>query len=501
MRIPFATSFLAAFVAILPIHAAPPAKTAEAPAVVVPKSSVSPNEIVRAMENTFVGVYEKVSPAVVVISVTRASGSEAGNSEDAPDFFDFHKKRRSPMPFREPGESQGSGFIVRADGYIFTNNHVIQDAEKIKVKLKDGRTFDATVVGIPDERTDIAVLKIDAKNLPTVELGDSDAIRPGQWTIAIGAPFNLDYSFTSGPLSGKLRVLGATDFEEYLQTQATINPGNSGGPLLDIEGKVIGINTLIKTRQGTGFSYYNANVGFAIPIKLAQKIGHELITKGKVERPWIGVGIQSLADVKELKNRTKGVTQGVVINTISQGTPAHRAGLKPADVITSIDDVAVATARDLQKQVLDKQIGQIIHLKVVRQGKTLAINLKTGLQPSSNQLVVNVPRQQPPPETQSYGMTVQPITRELADQLQLQEKQGVLITEIEDDSPAARAGLQPGIVITEVDDRSITSPQGLKDSLMKSDPARGALIQYIKDGVQSFTVLVSPASSGKPETY
>ncbi len=454
--------------------------------------SVKPllNETARSLGNTFAEVAEKVSPSVVVITVTRGPDSPdaAGPDEPMDPYEFFHKtpKREIP-PSRDYGESQGSGFIVRADGYIFTNNHVIQGAERIRVKLKDGRTFEARVIGIPDEKTDIAVIKIEAKNLPVAEMGDSDLIRPGEWTIAIGAPFNLDYSVTVGVLSGKVRDrLGATVYEEYLQTQATINPGNSGGPLLDIDGKVVGINTLIKTRGG-GFNFYNANVGFAIPIKLAQKVGELLITKGKVERPWIGIDIRTLGEVPEYKGFLKGVTQGVLVMAIRPETPAYNSGLKPGDVITNIDGAAVNSARDLQKQVLEKQIGQSVRLGVVREGKVLAVNVKTGLQPSTQQVSSRLPS--PPTESnQSFGITVQPVTRELAEQFGLSEKQGLLITDVEDDSPAARSGLMAGMVITEVDGKRTATVASLKEALKKTGSAKASLLQVSKDGVRSLVI-------------
>ncbi len=463
--------------------------TAAPDKVVAPRAD--PNEIARSLGNTFAEVAEKVSPSVVVINVTRGpdSSDSTGPDEQLDPFEYFHKgPGKTPAPPRDYGESQGSGFIVRSDGYIFTNNHVIQGADKIRVRLKDGRTFDAQIVGIPDEKTDVAVVKIDAKNLPVAAIGDSDTIRPGEWTIAIGAPFNLDYSVTVGVLSGKVRDrLGATVYEEYLQTQATINPGNSGGPLLDIDGRVIGINTLIKTRGG-GFNFYNANVGFAIPIKLAQKVGNLLITKGKVERPWIGIDIRTLSEAPEFKGLIKGVNQGVLVMAIRPETPAYNTGLKPGDVITNIDGAPVTSARDLQKQVLDKQIGQTVRLAVMRDGKTMAVNVKTGLQPSTQQVASHTPSSHSE-ANQSFGITVQPVTREIAEQYNLTEKQGLLITEVEEDSPSARSGLVAGMVITEVDGKRITTVADLKNLLKKGDASKASLLQVSKDGVRSLVIL------------
>ncbi len=489
-----AASLMATVSPAVPTRGTPPSNVTALPS----------NEVARMLGNAFAGVAEKVSPSVVIVTVTRKGGEGEGFSwgpeEQQPEPFDFFRKmpRRpaAPQP-REPVESQGSGFIVRADGYIYTNNHVIQGASKIKVRLKDGRVFDAQVVGVPDEKTDVAVIKIDAKDLPVVEIGDSDNIRPGEWTIAIGAPFSLDYSITVGVLSGKVRDhLGAAIYEEYLQTQATINPGNSGGPLLDIDGRVIGINTLIKTRQGGGFSFYNANVGFAIPIKLAQKIGNLLITKGKVERPWIGVDIKSLSEATEFRNFIKGTGKGVLVMAIRPETPAYQSGLKPGDVIVAIDGAAVNTARELQKQVLDKQIGQTVHLAVVRDGKTFTVDVKTGLQPSLQPAVGRTP----PPgsaEPNSYGLAVQPLTRELIEQFGLTEKSGLLVTDVEEESPSARAGIVPGMVITEVDGRKVATVQALKEGLKKSDPRRGALLQVLQDGIRSFVIVRTGRDAGE----
>lgn len=497
--ISLALAAVAALTWASPFAAAVPTRPIAAPHEV---TALAPNEVARLLGNAFAAVAEKVSPAVVILTVTRRSDDldrMPWSSEEAPEspFDAIPRGPRRPPSLREPGESQGSGFIVRADGYIYTNCHVIQGAEKIRVRLKDGRTFDAQVVGVPDEKTDVAVIKINARDLPTVEFGDSDAIRPGEWTIAIGAPFNLDYSVTVGVLSGKVRDhLGTAMYEEYLQTQATINPGNSGGPLLDIEGRVIGINTLIRTRNGMGFSFYNANVGFAIPIKLAQKIGTLLITKGRVERPWLGVDIRSLAEDAEMRPFAKGIEKGVVIKTIRHDGPAQRSGLKPGDIVTAIDGTPVATARELQKLVLERQVGQTIRLAILRDGKPLTVEVKTALQPASVPLA-----SRPAPNLGGalvYGMILQPVTRELAEQYGLSEKSGVLIMEVADDSPAARAGLAPGMVITEVDGRKTTSPLVFREAMKKADLKRGALLQISRDGTRSFVVLRVHPDEGDP---
>ncbi|MDD2708220.1 MAG: trypsin-like peptidase domain-containing protein [Verrucomicrobiae bacterium] len=478
------------------VHAVP--ATAAPP---LPAGTPDSVDVARALGRRFADVVEKVSAAVVVITVTRsASGVEGGagpgdESGDPNEYYRRNPRKPGPMPY-DPGEGQGSGFIVRSDGYIFTNNHVIQGAESLKVRLKDGRIFDAQVVGTPDDKTDVAVIRIKAQNLPVVEMGNSETIRPGEWTIAIGAPFNLDYSVTVGVLSGKVRDrLGATIYEEYLQTQATINPGNSGGPLLDIDGRVIGVNTLIRTRQG--FNFYNANVGFAIPINLAQKIGQLLMTKGKIERPWLGIDIEDLAECRDRSQiGAVGVEKGVVVRGIRPDTPAYDSGLKPADVITAIDGVAVGAPRELQKQVLKKKIGQQVNLTIIRRGRSMVVAMTTGLQPSMQQMAGMPHMRQPNLSSNSFGMTVQPLTRELSEQLGFGEKQGVLVTDVDEGAAAAQSGVQPGMIIIEVDGRKVTSGQALKEALGQADPKKGALMIVSRDRFRTY-IFFRPMSEGR----
>src|SRR5881227_2062158 len=266
-------------------------------------------DVVHQLNNAFAKVFETVAPSVVIIEISKTTAiSESSPLDDL--FFqgppDENNPRRNPGATR-PVQSEGSGFIVRPDGYIFTNFHVIEDADKIDVKLRDGRDFPARVVGT-DEKTDIAVIKIDANDLPVVQLGDSDAVRVGQFSFAIGAPFKLDYTFTYGVISGKgrskLLQSGAYSISDYLQTDASINPGNSGGPLCDIDGKVVGMNTLING--------LNRGLGFAIPVNMANEIGQQLVAGKKIERPWLGIEIRTLSDFVAVRELLHGVDKGVV---------------------------------------------------------------------------------------------------------------------------------------------------------------------------------------------
>src|SRR5207302_8573149 len=266
-------------------------------------------DVVHQLNNAFAKVFEIVAPSVVIIEVSKKNDTETSAFEDL--FFqgppDENNPRRNQKNL-QPIQSEGSGFIVRPDGYIFTNFHVVEGADKIDVKLKDGREFSAKVIGT-DEKTDIAVIRIDAKDLAVVQLGDSDAARVGQFAFAIGAPFKLAYTFTYGVVSGKgrskLLATSGYSISDYLQTDASINPGNSGGPLCDIDGKVIGMNTLING--------INRGLGFAIPSNMAKEIGEELIAGRKIMRPWLGIRIETLGDDPSIRDLFKGIDKGVVV--------------------------------------------------------------------------------------------------------------------------------------------------------------------------------------------
>jgi serine protease Do len=314
-------------------------------------------DLARHLEGAFERVADQTSPSVVVITTKHkeSSTSESLGGDDGengqqfkgtPFEFFFHHMPQQDMP---DVESQGSGVILRKDGYILTNQHVIDGGGQITVLLKDGTKFtNAVVVGV-DDRIDVAVIKVDGKNLPAARIGDSDAVKVGQWAIAIGAPYELDYSFTVGFVSAKGRSgvasrAGSNAYEDYLQTDAAINPGNSGGPLCDIEGRVIGINTLIRG--------LNRGIGFAIPINMAMDSAEKIIKEGKVKRPWIGIGIEGVDDDKDFAELQEDVKGGVVVHEIREGTPAAKSDLQPADVIVAVDGTPVKTPRELQQQIL-----------------------------------------------------------------------------------------------------------------------------------------------------
>ncbi len=458
-----------------------------------PEQGTADLNLARRLENAFVSVAEQTSESVVIITSKMKVQDESSDTKSQ-DPLNPHRGTPFEFFFRDQGiphsapqetDSQGSGVIIRADGYILTNNHVVDQANKIKVRLKDGRDFDGTVIGF-DERTDIAVIKIEASDLPTAALGDSDKVRVGQWAIAIGAPYELDYSFTVGFVSAKGRsaVWGRAEsaYEDYIQTDAAINPGNSGGPLCDIEGRVIGINTLIRG--------LNRGIGFAIPINMAGEIAEQLIDKGKVSRPWIGVQIESLAENKELLESLKDqkIKEGVVVRAIYPDTPAATSKLEPADIIVNADGTPVASPRDLQKEILKKQIGEKVTLDVIRDGKPISLLLTTGELPSRTQLVSKEATPSVEKVT-TLGLSVQTLTNQIAEQLNLKNTKGVIVTDVSEGSPAAEKGLQRGDLITEVNHLLISDSTEFEAAMKSSDLQKGVLLYVKRNGTSTFVVL------------
>jgi len=480
------TTCLIAALGAMSIFAATPevAPTATVP----PAAAEQGKDVVHQLNNAFAKVFETVAPSVVIIEVSKKSDNETSAFEDL--FFqgppDENNPRRSPRNL-QPIQSEGSGFIVRPDGYIFTNFHVVEAADKLDVKLKDGREFPAKVVGT-DEKTDVAVIKIEAKDLPVAQFGDSDGVRVGQFAFAIGAPFKLDYTFTYGVVSGKgrskLLATNGYSVSDYLQTDASINPGNSGGPLCDIDGKVIGMNTLING--------INRGLGFAIPINMAKQIGEELIAGRKIMRPWLGIRIETLGDNPELRDLFKGLDRGVVVREIEAEAPATRSDLRPGDVITHVDANAVTTDSQLQHEILKKKIGQKVELTVWRRGQTLKIPVTTGELPNEIARASNEPPRPPQnsePEVGKFGLQVQELTKEMAQRFKLGVQKGVIVTDVTENSLAAQQGIEREDVITEVDGKPVTDVKTFREALNKADPNRGVLLYLDRKGSKTFAVL------------
>ena len=480
---PILVSFIAA--TRLSIFAATPEV---APSPTVPAAAAEAGkDVVHQLNNAFAKVFEIVAPSVVIIEVSKKNeGGETSTFDDL--FFQGPPDQNNPRGRgSQPVQSEGSGFIVRPDGYIFTNFHVVEAADKIDVKLKDGREFPAKVVGT-DEKTDVAVIKIEAKDLPVVQLGDSDAVRVGQFAFAIGAPFKLDYTFTYGVVSGKGRsklfTTGGYSISDYLQTDASINPGNSGGPLCDIDGKVIGMNTLING--------LNRGLGFAIPINLAKEIGAELMAGHKIVRPWLGIRIETLGDDSSIRDLFKGIEKGVVVRTIEADAPAYKSDLRPFDVITQVDGTAVETDSQLQHEILKKKVGQNVELTVWRKGQTMKVPVKTGELPNEIARASNEPIKPAQPkqeEVGKFGLQVQDLTKEVAERLHLGVQQGVIVTDVSDNSIAAQQDIQRQDIITEVDGKPVNNVASFREALTKADPKRGVLLYLDRKGSKTFAVL------------
>src|SRR5438552_1617639 len=480
---PILISFIAA--TRLSIFAATPEV---APSATVPAAAAEAGkDAVHQLNNAFAKVFEIVAPSVVIIEVSNKNdGGETSTFERL--FFQGPPDENNPRGRgSQPVQSEGSGFIVRPDGYILTNFHVVEAADKIDVKLKDGREFPAKVVGT-DEKTDVAVIKIEAKDLPVVQLGDSDAVRVGQFAFAIGAPFKLDYTFTYGVVSGKGRsklfTTGGYSISDYLQTDASINPGNSGGPLCDIDGKVIGMNTLING--------LNRGLGFAIPINLAKEIGAELIAGHKIVRPWLGIRIETLGDDSSIRDLFKGIEKGVVVRTIEADAPAYKSDLRPFDVITQVDGTAVETDSQLQREILKKKVGQNVELTVWRKGQTMKVPVKTGELPNEIARASNEPIKPAQPKQEDvgkFGLQVQDLTKEVAERLHLGVQQGVIVTDVSDNSIAAQQDIQREDIITEVDGKPVNNVASFREALTKADPKRGVLLYLDRKGSKTFAVL------------
>ena len=467
----------------------PPPSSTPQPTPTIPAAAAAPGkDVVHQLNNAFEKVFETVAPSVVIIEVTKKNDGSDGSLDDflfqAPDENDPHHGGRAP----EPVQSEGSGFIVRPDGFIYTNFHVVDGADKVEVKLKDGREFAGKVVGT-DERTDIAVVKVEANNLPIVQLADSDAVRVGQFAFAIGAPFKLDYTFTYGVISGKgrnkLLETGGYNIADYLQTDTSINPGNSGGPLCDIDGKVVGMNTLING--------LNRGLGFAIPSNLVGEIGQQLIAGQKIIRPWLGIRIETLGDDSSIRDLFKGLDHGVVVRTIEADAPAYKSDLRPFDVITQVDGAPVTTDSQLQHEILKKKVGQQVELNVWRKGQMMKIAVTTGELP--NDLGQPAALQAPPPlapreeDINKFGLQVQDLTKEVAARLKLSATKGVIVTDVADNSIAAAQDIRREDVITEADGKPVTDMASFRTALTNADPRKGILLYLDRKGSRTFAVL------------
>jgi len=408
------------------------------------------SSVLPAAPGSFSQLAKKASPSVVNISTVKVIkggrhgpvpfGGPHGPNDPFKDFFERFFEDQIPRDFRQ--QSLGSGFVIDKDGFILTNNHVVENTEEIKVKLADKSEYDAKIVG-RDTKTDLALIRIESDQpLVPLSLGDSDTLYVGDWVIAIGNPFGLEATVTAGIVSAKYRDIGAGSYDNFIQTDASINPGNSGGPLLNTAGEVVGINTAILSRSGG-----SVGIGFAIPINMAKDLLPQL-KKGKVVRGWLGVMIQKITpDLKEklgLKDE-----KGALVADVTAGGPAEEAGIKRGDVIVSFDGEDIKEMHDLPYIVASTPVEKKVTVEIIRKGKKKSLHVKTGeLKEEDESPVVSE-------ASPNLGLMVKEVTPELARNFGLSETSGLVVVQVESNSPAGEAGMRPGDIILEVDQISM----------------------------------------------
>jgi serine protease Do len=396
-----------------------------------PAQEPKPMTIAQGLPN-FVALAKKLKPGVVNISTTQTA-----NQLDAPNAFGQSDRFGAPSPREQfKQRSLGSGFIVEADGLILTNYHVVDNAEKITVRLLDGRELAGKVVG-KDQKTDIALVKISAQDLPVAPLGDSDRLEVGEWVMAIGNPFGLDNTVTSGIVSAKDRQIGAGPYDHFIQTDASINPGNSGGPLINLQGEVVGIDTAIFSQSGG-----NIGIGFAIPINLVKDLLPQLKNGGKIARGWLGVSIQGMTpDLAASLGLDKA--KGALVSSVVHDGPAERAGIKAGDVVLEYAGKEINHANDLPFLVASTPAGKTVSLSVFRDKRATTLAAAIGQLKEEEVVASNT-------EKGDLGLTVEEINPEITESLGLSRGHGVVITDVEPDSLGDEAGFQPGDIVREI---------------------------------------------------
>lgn len=453
----------------------------------------------RQTSKAFASVAKQVSPSVVFIQVESVQrGAPASTPFQSPFFDDdlfkrFFGDRFQGFPnqrhFQSPPErrvmGQGSGFVFKIDkgmlsdtSYILTNNHVVEDADKIRVTFQDGREFDAKVTGA-DPKSDIAILEIEGSEHPALSLGNSSNLEVGEWVVAVGNPFGLSHTLTVGVVSAKGRSgLGINDYEDFIQTDAAINPGNSGGPLLNLDGEVVGINTAIFSRSG-GYM----GVGFAIPVNLAKNIAAQLIDSGEVTRGYLGIVIQNmtpeLADSFDIDEK-----KGILVAQVSEDSPAEKAGLKVGDLIVQYKGEKVTEVADFRNRVALTSPGSRANLTVIRDGKRKVINVKIG-NLEDGQVVASTSTE----TADELGLTVQTLTPDLARQFNAKPGRGVVVTEVLPNSVAGMSGLRPGTVILQVNQMDVNSTADFQQAVAKSSSDKRVLLLVSDGGMSRYVVL------------
>ncbi len=425
----------------------------------------------------FVTIAERAAPACVSVIAERVeTRSVRGFFDDSPfDFWDrffFGEPRSRDREQEFRSTSQGTGFFISQDGYIVTNNHIVENAIKVEIVSLQGDSYEANVVGT-DPRTDLALVKVKGNNLPYLELGDSSTLKVGEWVLAVGNPLGLSHTVTAGIVSAKGRQLGGgggvPDYQDFIQTDASINRGNSGGPLINMRGDVVGINSMIISPSGG-----NIGIGLAIPTSLAKGVIKQLKEKGRVVRGYLGVSIMEITDdhVKLLNLKSK---EGALISSVEPGTPAEKAGLKRYDVITKLDGETIKNRTDVRFKVADVEPGKEVELTIIRDGKEKNVRLK-------------VAELEPEPETaqkvspdKDLGITVQEMTPRIASRYGFQTEEGLIITEIKQYSEAQRQGLEKYDIIVEVNRKPVQRVSDLEKEIKNTDAGDPIMLLVIRE--------------------
>ena len=428
----------------------------------------------RQLGTAFSSIAEKASPAVVglqaEIAVSRGSSPyrEWPFDDDLYEFF-FGPRAPSPRsprrPQQRPVTTMGSGFIISPDGYILTNNHMVEDAKEVKIELADGRKYEAEIIGT-DPESDVALVKIDADNLPYLELANSDELKVGEWVLAIGNPLSLSHTVTAGIVSAKGRSVGLANFESFIQTDAAINRGNSGGPLINLDGEVVGINTAIVGATG------NIGIGFAIPINMVKYVYKQLQEGGTVERGYMGIQFEELTPDVAASLRLAKDTKGVTIVDVVEDSAAQEAGLQQYDVIVELEGEPVEGGNEFLNRVAMLTPGTKVSLVVIRDGKRKPITVKLGKRPPTEELYGNLR----PETTEELGFTVRDLTDEWAKRFGYEDEKGVIVTEVDPGSQAAEKGIARGTLITEVNRKPVCNTKQFNDEIKQAKKNGGALL-------------------------
>jgi serine protease Do len=461
---------------------------------------------------SFAPLVKKVLPAVVNISVTERAGVALGEAQDqeaSPDqggrqpgmpsspfdeflrkFFEQQGRSFPNLPRRQLPQRMalGSGFIIDPAGYVVTNNHVVDNADKVTVVLQDGSKHVAKVIG-HDAKTDLVLVKIDAKEpLPYVSWGDSNALQVGDWVLAVGNPFGLGGTVSSGIVSARGRDIHSGPYDDYLQLDAAINRGNSGGPTFNLNGQVIGINTAIYSPNGG-----SVGIGFAVPSSLAKPVIEQLKAHGKVERGWLGVQIQEVTP-EIAKGLGIAKDQGALIADVTQGSPAAKAGLKQGDVILSFDAHAVNKVRDLPLVVAQTPVGRKAKVELWRNGKRESLDVTIGEMPENPQLAQNDQSGDQPQsaaeDTSALGLKLAPLSEQMRKRAGVSKQvKGVVVTAVDDDSPLAELGIQPGDVIQQINQQPVTTPQQAEKKLKEAKKGENVLLLINRHGTNQYLAL------------